>query len=1029
MIRIHSLKVPSNLRNFTGCLLLLLASPAGLAINFTVNDAADSVDINPGDGICETVANGGNCTLRAAVQESNAWPGIDSIQIPAGTYTLSTEGAGEDAAATGDLDITEALTLRGAGDDLSIIDANLTDRAIDIHRVNVTIEHLTIQDGRPDPGAVGGGIRSIEGALIVRNSTLTNNTTIGSFANFGGGAINSFGGPLTIDYTTITNNRSTQGAGVRHFGPYDLTISNSRINDNDANNGAGLGGGLYIDSDANNSITNTTIDGNTAPLGGGGGIYTVYGLTIVNSTISNNVANFLGGGGITGPFVDLGERQLIITNSTISGNSVLTGNGGGIWLNQSNAVITNSTIIDNSASGGEVTSGYAGGLFLRSGRSVVLKNTIIADNIAGKGGADNCHSQDQSGNNSTVLTNSENSISSDSSCELTDTSDQPDTDPNLDTLDFNGGPTQTHAIISPGQAIDLGANTFADSTLCPATDQRGFPRPVDGGTGNLNCDIGATEYDPSPSIADLGVTVEESMDPAIVGSNLVYNITITNNGPGIASGIVLTDLLDSGVSYVSDTASCTAGATLSCTLSSISRGDSATVTVTVTPNTVGLISNTASVSANESDPNSSNNSATETTLVSGISDLSATLSGSIDPATANVAMNYTVTITNNGADTANTTTPIIQFDDNISIGTVTTGIGSCSKTTGRVTCDFGEMANGASADITIQVIPLRFGTVTSTAYANFSGTDLSMANNISALTTTVDADATLSITASDAPDPAFQGADIFYSFTVANSGPSTTNETELVVTLPADMSLSPEPGASSPGCAGAGIITCDLGSLANGQTKTVTLVARASAIGTFTVDASATSNETSGAAVASEVTEVSLAIVTPPVADLLITMTDAADPAVVGSNVTYTITATNNNGPNVAQDVFIDFTLPISTTFSSASSGCTFNGSTVTCNIGALAIGSSATVNISVTTSSVGTINASALVGDRPGNDPVLSNNSVSQETQINNAIGSGSTASRINSGGGGYSAMSELGLLLFFIVALSLQRRKRMTS
>src|SRR5689334_24013888 len=79
--------------------------PALADANFVVNSTADLPDINPGDGLCAT--DGGACTLRAAVQEANAFAGADSIFIPADQdgYTLSITGAGEDAAATGDLDI------------------------------------------------------------------------------------------------------------------------------------------------------------------------------------------------------------------------------------------------------------------------------------------------------------------------------------------------------------------------------------------------------------------------------------------------------------------------------------------------------------------------------------------------------------------------------------------------------------------------------------------------------------------------------------------------------------------------------------------------------------------------------------------------------------------------------------------------------------------------------------------------------------------------------------------------------------
>jgi hypothetical protein len=71
---------------------------------FTVNSLLDTVDANPGDGIAQDAA--GQTTLRAAVMEANARAGDDSILVPEGVYVLSLAGAGEDAAAAGDLDVT-----------------------------------------------------------------------------------------------------------------------------------------------------------------------------------------------------------------------------------------------------------------------------------------------------------------------------------------------------------------------------------------------------------------------------------------------------------------------------------------------------------------------------------------------------------------------------------------------------------------------------------------------------------------------------------------------------------------------------------------------------------------------------------------------------------------------------------------------------------------------------------------------------------------------------------------------------------
>lgn len=90
-----------------------IAGTAGAA-TFVVDSTDEDNDHTPGNGICEAWP-GGPCTLRAAVIEANNWPGADIIEVPGGVYELTRIGPGEDNAQLGDLDILEALTIRGEG--------------------------------------------------------------------------------------------------------------------------------------------------------------------------------------------------------------------------------------------------------------------------------------------------------------------------------------------------------------------------------------------------------------------------------------------------------------------------------------------------------------------------------------------------------------------------------------------------------------------------------------------------------------------------------------------------------------------------------------------------------------------------------------------------------------------------------------------------------------------------------------------------------------------------------------------------
>ena len=128
----------------------ILAPERAQAANFTVDSPVDAVDASPGDGACASAA--GDCTLRAAIQETNALPGADVITLPAGTYVLSIVPGGVNGADVGDLNITDDVTITGGGLrqlPTTIVDGNLLDRAFDIDDpVSVTMALFTITNRR-----------------------------------------------------------------------------------------------------------------------------------------------------------------------------------------------------------------------------------------------------------------------------------------------------------------------------------------------------------------------------------------------------------------------------------------------------------------------------------------------------------------------------------------------------------------------------------------------------------------------------------------------------------------------------------------------------------------------------------------------------------------------------------------------------------------------------------------------------------------------------------------------------------------
>ena len=86
------------------------STTAGLG-QFVVNTSDDTVDTNPGNGICADI--NGNCSLRAAIMEANSTPGANDIFVPNNTYIIGLDAPGEDGGLSGDLDIASEIAITG----------------------------------------------------------------------------------------------------------------------------------------------------------------------------------------------------------------------------------------------------------------------------------------------------------------------------------------------------------------------------------------------------------------------------------------------------------------------------------------------------------------------------------------------------------------------------------------------------------------------------------------------------------------------------------------------------------------------------------------------------------------------------------------------------------------------------------------------------------------------------------------------------------------------------------------------------
>lgn len=310
-------------------MVLPTALPVYAQTTITVDTFADAIDTS------------GDCSLREAIIAANtntsvdgcaAGTGDDRILLAAGTYTLTISGQEEQAAMTGDLDITavETLIIQGAGAVSTTIDGGAVDRIFEIipSESRVTISDLTIQNGRVNTGQGGGAILN-RGILTLTNTIIQNNQVEGSTsADIGGAICNGCEtgiGSLTIVSSTIRSNSADRGGAI--FSNDQLTITNSSIISNSARAGAGLLNFAAPEDRA--TLINTTFSGNSASNNSGGILNSGGLLAITNSTIANNSAPL--GAGI---YVGAGEVSLL--------NTIIAGNRNGANCSHSGTAIFNS---------------------------------------------------------------------------------------------------------------------------------------------------------------------------------------------------------------------------------------------------------------------------------------------------------------------------------------------------------------------------------------------------------------------------------------------------------------------------------------------------------------------------------------------------------------------------------------------------------------------------------------------------------------------------------------------------------------
>jgi len=414
---------------------------------------------------------------------------------------------------------------------------------------------------------------------------------------------------------------------------------------------------------------------------------------------------------------------------------------------------------------------------------------------------------------------------------------------------------------------------------------------------------------PSLDISKTGPTTAE------IGSTVTFTIAVTNDGDESANGVTVVDQIPNGLSYLDSTAAgVVAGKTVTWNLGNMAVGSISRITVTFTATQKGTWTNRATATSTEG----ALATATADIQVTGEAILDITKTGTASLEQGEQAT-YTITVTNNGvAPAANTvitdTIPVgLSYASSVPAGTVS------GQT---VTWNVGTLAVGASTTVTL--------TVNADTVGNFINAAVATATDTASVTDTADTEVLapppplvpdVSITKTGIATPLYINQNGDFTITVTNNGETELTNVVVTDTIPTVLTYV---SASPAGTVAGKTVTWNVGTLAVGASRTLTLRCMGNALGNFTNTASvATAEGVSGMATAAGIVTAKSGVT--------MQITDTVDPLPIGNTTTYEITVTNQ-GLIAVHNAGLSVYLPDSVSYvtSTGPSAATVVGRTVT---------------------------------------------------------------------------------------------------
>jgi uncharacterized repeat protein (TIGR01451 family) len=640
------------------------------ACDLTVTDSGSPSPVVAGNNITytQTVTNGGpsNCstaTLTEATPANTTFVSVSVVTTGGGTWTcpnaapVSCTNASVPPASTGtvtavyqvaagtaaDTIITDTATAASATHDTNPNDNSAT---VKIAVAGTTQADLSVTNSAsPNPVTAGNNITYVQtvtnggpaaASTITFSETVPLNTTAVSLTGPAGWTCNvgtlsctiasladnataNFSFVLKVSTNVASGSTITQTASVVETTSDPNSVNNSASASVQVGNSADLSvtnSASPVPAQASSNITYTQVVANAGPTAGANVILT-------EATPANTTATSL-----TGPAgwtCNLGTLTCTIsslaasTNATI--NFVVTVNASvasGTAINDT-ATVSSSTTDPNSANNSAIASDVV---------ATAIQADLIATNIAAPtsvaAGSNVTYTQTVTNNGPAVAT----------SVTFTQTT-PPNT--NFQSIAPPAGWTcgtlpavGATGTITCTDGSNLALNATASFTLVlqvSASTPSGtfIAEPATASASNIVPNLPsntatATVIVANANSADMAIVKTATPSPNVsYGDTLTYTLAVTNNGPATATTVTVTDPLPSYVSYqatYTTQGTCSqAGGSLTCLLGSMTNGSTATVTIITLAGASGITSNTASVSADQTDPNPANNSSMQTETI------------------------------------------------------------------------------------------------------------------------------------------------------------------------------------------------------------------------------------------------------------------------------------------------------------------------------------------------------------------------------------------------------------------------------